>query len=65
MSGFRRGDVVTLRDHERLCRVLNVSEPQERAVTDAFCVPAVLIGGLLSDDPFGWVEPCDLALVTR
>jgi hypothetical protein len=66
MTGFRRGDIVTLREHERLCRVLAVSNPQDRKVpTDGFCVPAVLIGALLSEDPFGWVESCDLALVSR
>lgn len=61
-----QGDVVTLRDHERLCRVLEVNDPADRlAATDGFCVSVVLIGLLLDDVEHGWVEPKDLSLVVR
>jgi hypothetical protein len=66
VTGFRLGDVVTLREHERPCRVLDISDPDDRVVpTDGFCVLAVLIGPVDSDVKHGWVLPDDLALVSR
>jgi hypothetical protein len=66
VTGFRLGDVVTLRGHERLCRVLDVNDPENRvAATDAFCVTAILIGPLDCDEAYGWVVPSDLALAQQ